>query len=252
MSTTRRPRLGVLLGDPAGVGPEMGVKLLADAANARAAELLLIAAPSVLAGGERIAKARHVHVTNGHGSDLAMDKAERPSAVQYGMADEPGRWDHWATGLVCTTPVEESVEGTLVIPPASIVFPFERYTTEPITIRFSGGMAEAIEGGREAVMLRDLLATQTNQNCRRVAHVGWGVEHRARWDMLAIRGWDNAGGVESRSVYGNVLIALGENRDLGGQNAAPLHIDISLRDTAIALDGEPVADSGRILDPALA
>ncbi|HEX7892525.1 MAG TPA: 4-hydroxythreonine-4-phosphate dehydrogenase PdxA [Ramlibacter sp.] len=52
---TKKPRLAVLLGDPAGVGPEMGVKLLARAENRDAAELLLIAPPSVLAAGEKIA-----------------------------------------------------------------------------------------------------------------------------------------------------------------------------------------------------
>jgi 4-hydroxythreonine-4-phosphate dehydrogenase len=54
----RKPRLAVLLGDPAGVGPEMGVRLLARQANVEACELLLIAAPSVLASGERIAGTR--------------------------------------------------------------------------------------------------------------------------------------------------------------------------------------------------
>jgi len=56
VSAARKPCIAVLLGDPAGVGPEMGVKLLARAANVQAAELLLVAAPSVLASGERIAK----------------------------------------------------------------------------------------------------------------------------------------------------------------------------------------------------
>lgn len=53
-----RPRIAVLLGDPAGVGPEMGVKLLARAANTQAADLLLVAAPSTVASGERIARTR--------------------------------------------------------------------------------------------------------------------------------------------------------------------------------------------------
>jgi 4-hydroxythreonine-4-phosphate dehydrogenase len=53
-----RPRIAVLLGDPAGVGPEMGVKLLADAANPGAADVLLVAPDSVLAGGERFAKVK--------------------------------------------------------------------------------------------------------------------------------------------------------------------------------------------------
>ena len=49
------PRLAVLLGDPAGVGPEMAVKLLARQANVQAAQLLLITDPLMLADAQRIA-----------------------------------------------------------------------------------------------------------------------------------------------------------------------------------------------------
>ncbi|MDQ2778822.1 MAG: 4-hydroxythreonine-4-phosphate dehydrogenase PdxA [Pseudomonadota bacterium] len=52
---TERPRLAVLLGDPAGVGPEMAVKLLARPENREAADLLLITDPVMLADAERIA-----------------------------------------------------------------------------------------------------------------------------------------------------------------------------------------------------
>jgi 4-hydroxythreonine-4-phosphate dehydrogenase len=54
VTARRQPRLALLLGDPAGVGPEMGVRLLARAENAQACEVLLVAPPSVLASGERI------------------------------------------------------------------------------------------------------------------------------------------------------------------------------------------------------
>ena len=40
-----------------------------------------------------------------------------------------------------------------------------------------------------------------------------------------------------RSIYGGVLLALGENRDLGGLNGAPLHLDIALRRARLELDG---------------
>ncbi|MCC2634464.1 MAG: 4-hydroxythreonine-4-phosphate dehydrogenase [Ramlibacter sp.] len=58
MSTVQKPRLAVLLGDPAGVGPEMGAKLLARAGNREAADILLVAPASVLAGGEMLAGIR--------------------------------------------------------------------------------------------------------------------------------------------------------------------------------------------------
>jgi 4-hydroxythreonine-4-phosphate dehydrogenase len=56
--STSLPRIAFLLGDPGGVGPEMAVKLLAQAANSAAADVLLIADPVVLASGQRIAGAR--------------------------------------------------------------------------------------------------------------------------------------------------------------------------------------------------
>ena len=87
----------------------------------------------------------------------------------------------------------------------------------------------SIEGGREAIMLSDLLEARNDRNCRRLAHLGWGTDRRARWDVLSSRGADGGGGAEARSIYGGVLSALGENRDLGGNNGAPLHIDLALR-----------------------
>jgi 2,5-dihydroxypyridine 5,6-dioxygenase len=203
-------------------------------------------------GRDRLKAARRLRVTSEDGTDLTMDKADRPVPIQYGMADEPGRWDHWPTGMVNTTVIEESVEGRLVIGPASLLFPFERYAAEPVVVEFSGGVAVSIEGGREAVMLSDMLDQRNDRNCRRLAHIGWGTDHRARWEVLANRGADGGGGAEARSLYGGILLALGENRDLGGANPAPVHIDIALRRARLELDGVAVAENGRILDPTLA
>ena len=58
-----------------------------------------------------------VHLTTAEGTELTMEKGERPVSIQYGMADEPGRWDHWPTGMASTTAIENSVEGRLVIGP---------------------------------------------------------------------------------------------------------------------------------------
>lgn len=75
----RKPRLAVLLGDPAGVGPEMGVKLLARQQNREAADLLLVAPRSALAAGERIA-----------GTRIDVVEAASREALRF----EPGRIAH--------------------------------------------------------------------------------------------------------------------------------------------------------------
>ncbi len=57
------PRLAVLPGDPAGVGPEMTVRLLQRKANLAKAELVLVADPLVVQAGERIVGQGRLAVT---------------------------------------------------------------------------------------------------------------------------------------------------------------------------------------------
>ena len=70
MEAASRPRVAFLLGDPSGVGPEMGARLLADASVPAAAQVLLIADPAVLAVGQRIA-----------GVELPVTEVQAPDAA---------------------------------------------------------------------------------------------------------------------------------------------------------------------------
>jgi 4-hydroxythreonine-4-phosphate dehydrogenase len=54
----RRPRIAVLLGDPNGIGPEIGAKLLARTRNLEIADVALYTDPAILASGERVANTR--------------------------------------------------------------------------------------------------------------------------------------------------------------------------------------------------
>jgi len=200
-----------------------------------------------LRGAERYRKAKQVRLAFEDRSSLTMARGDRKPVMQYGIADEAGRWDHWGTGLICIAPMEDSVNGTLVVSQGSILFPFELYMTEDMHLHFENGVVTRIDGGREALILRDFIDKHGDANARRLSHVGWGLEKRARWETLAMRGWDNGGGVEARSVYGNILVALGENGDLGGANNSKLHIDISIRAGRLELDGEPIVDNGKFL-----
>ena len=53
-TSTRRPRLAVLLGDPNGIGPELGVKLLARTANYEHADVAIFSDRTIIAEGERV------------------------------------------------------------------------------------------------------------------------------------------------------------------------------------------------------
>jgi 4-hydroxythreonine-4-phosphate dehydrogenase len=79
----KTPRLAVLLGDPGGIGPEIGVKLLAREANRSGTELLLIAEAPVLAAGEQTAQTR-----------LPVLEVQSLDSLRF----EPGRISHLAHG----------------------------------------------------------------------------------------------------------------------------------------------------------
>ncbi len=67
------PRLALVLGDPAGIGPEIMAKLLAEPANREKAALILVADPDELAEGMRIA-----------GVELPVSRVDDPTALTPG------------------------------------------------------------------------------------------------------------------------------------------------------------------------
>ena len=67
-----------------------------------------------LAGAQRMEQAREVRITSPAGTDLTLRKDGRIGAYQCGVADEPGRWDHWPTGMVYCAPLEDSAKAPMI------------------------------------------------------------------------------------------------------------------------------------------
>ncbi len=77
-----KPVVGVLLGDPGGIGPELVVKLLARAENMNRAHVAILADPNVLALGENAAGAS-LDVRRASGIDALAFDAGRPTLVAF-------------------------------------------------------------------------------------------------------------------------------------------------------------------------
>lgn len=201
-----------------------------------------------LAGAEVLRRGQRCRVQTESGSDFTISRGERVVDTQYGAADERGRWDHWPTGMVVFAPVEDTLEGRLVVDEGSLLFPPERYVMQPIVLEFKNGKIDSITGGTDAILLKEYMCRSGNPNAFRMAHLGWGTEHRARWEAFSMWGSEGGGGAEARSMAGSVLLAFGENLDLGGQNAAPIHVDICLRQARFEIDNRVIVDQGKIVD----
>ena len=104
-------------------------------------------------------KTQEVRVTSSAGTDLTYRCGEYPVMSQYGMADEPGRFDHWGVGLLHTFPNEGSAHGKVVFAAGRHRHPaLLPLRHRPVQLEIREGHITSIEGGVDAALMRDWLA----------------------------------------------------------------------------------------------
>ena len=199
-----------------------------------------------MAGARRLDQAKEMRFVSRGGSDFTVRKDGRKGSFQCGVADEPGSWDHWPSGMVYCAPLEDSAEGVYVIQPGDVLLGFWRHAQSTVTLTLEKGRITKVEGGPDAYLLREHIARVGDDGAFRLSHAGWGTDPRADWSHV---------GMDSESLYGTTLVALGRNvfdtparhRGLGGVNDSRLHFDICCRNVDLFLDGEPVIRNERFL-----
>lgn len=201
----------------------------------------------VLAASGKLKNARTMHVTSEAGTDVTFQLGEFPTVCEYGFVDEPGRWDHWPSGFLFTFANEGGSNGTIVVDTGDIVLPQKSYATAPIRLTIEKGYARAIEGGIDAQLLSEYMATFHDPEAYAMSHIGWGLQPRCHWSTLAMYDKEQTIAMDARAFEGNFLFSLGPNNEAGGQRTTACHIDIPLRNCTVRLDGEVVVQKGKVL-----
>lgn len=204
----------------------------------------------VKAAAARIGAAREMSVVSAAGTDLRCPLGEFPAISEYGFVDEPGRWDHWPSGFVLTWPNERGANGKIVIDVGDILLPQKLYVRSPIELTVENGFATRIEGGVDAELLREYVASFRDPEAYAISHIGWGLQPRAHWTTLGLYDREATIGMDARAYEGNFLFSLGPNNEAGGSRSTTCHIDIPLRACTVRLDGEDVVRQGKVLDSA--
>ena len=198
-------------------------------------------------GAERFRQGKRIRLESDAGTDLWLDKTDRPVFIQYGYTDEPGRWDHWPSAFQYTIPTEGLGEGALVLEPGDIWYPPKQFIRTPVTLTFERGAVVSIEGGLDAFLIRDYIEGWEDPEGYMISHTGWGSHPRALWNAISYQDPLDIIGQDGRTAYGTTLIALGENATFGGSQTTGCHQDFALRHHRFYLDDELIADSGKIL-----
>ena len=210
---------------------------------------------AIVYGGKRLERAKTMRVTNAAGMDLRCELGEYPTLVQYGFADEPGRFDHWGAGHVSTFPNELTATGTVVVQPGDIVvLPYNRYVVDPIHLEISKGYVTSIKGGADARLMEHWLSSNKRDAEDRegyaVSHLGWGMNPYCRWDCIALNGDDpDRSNSAVRAFAGNFLFSTGPNTQGGGNRNTTGHYDVPMKDCSLYLDDELIIDQGNLVDP---
>jgi 2,5-dihydroxypyridine 5,6-dioxygenase len=207
----------------------------------------------VLAARALLEKAHAMRIEDDAGTDVTYELGQYDYLSQDGIASAPGDWDHFASALVATVPADEGAEGIVVLKPGDILFPWSRYVTEPVRLEVARGRITSIDGGLDARLIRDYLASFDDDRAYALSHIGWGMNEHARWDALLVGESDarrsgTAGiGMDSRSYRGSVMFSTGPNVEFGGGNDTASHMDVPMRDCSVWLDDMHVIDRGRLL-----
>jgi len=195
--------------------------------------------------GELLSPAESLRIEHDNGTRLVYRLGRYPVITEYGYTDEPGRWDHWPSGFLFTGAYDDGVDGTMVLAPGSIIYPFKSHIRTPITLRIEDGRIVDLSGELDAELMRNYMDQFHDPDGYAISHIGWGLNEKALWSgpMMDTRGI----GQEGRSFYGNVLFATGPNQELGGKNASPCHLDIPLHGYSLYLDDRQIINAGDVV-----
>ncbi len=194
----------------------------------------------VEAGADILQTGTEIHITSASGTDLILSKQGRDAMRLYGLADKPGRWDIWPSGMVMCPPVENKGEGLLVLSRSDHIKQIRRYVDDPVYLEIRDGCITSIKGGLDADLLNEWFQKFEDPHAYSVSHVGWGCDKRADWLVQ---------GQDIPVYYGVMEIAFGANRGLflQGQTVSRAHIDFCCRFNSFWVDDRQILDGGEFV-----
>ncbi len=170
-----------------------------------------------------------VRIRGRAGTDLTLRVAGRPWKTDAAEL-EPGEAANFPGGEVFVAPHSDGADGVLV---ADLTVPYtvEGLVDTPVTIRFERGRVTAIEGGRAAELLRQIVA-DAGTGADVIAELGIGLNHslRPRGHVML-----------DEKAGGTAHVAIGRNTGpYGGDNEAAIHVDCVFSGPELEVDGRAV------------
>ena len=175
-------------------------------------------------------------VTSPQGTDVSYQLAPRKSVIGDGALSEDGEADFFPGAQVNIAPVEETINGTIVIDASDSI---QGVVHTPYSFTMEKGVITAVEGGKEADVMRDYLETRNDDTIYKLCHASIGLNPQAGIsgnmieDERMLAALDFGFGYQDPSMGGTVGLS-------------PYHMDIMLATPTIYLDGKEMSGGGKL------
>lgn len=204
--------------------------------------LLDVDLDAMVRNAERVAAlwdaTQHCRVTSPQGTDVTFQLAPRKSVVNDGALTRDGESDYFPGAQVSVAPVEETINGTIVIDASDSI---QGVVQTPYSFTLKDGSVTAVEGGKEADVMRNWLASRNDEKIYRLCHFSIGLNPQA-----GISG----NMIEDERMLTAVDFGFGfQDPKFGGTiGYSPYHMDIMLATPTIYLDGKEMSGGGKFND----
>ncbi len=185
--------------------------------------------------GAIIAEGKKIRMTSTGGTDLEAEITDRPVQYETGLFREPGQFAALPNSELNISPIEGTTEGIIVGDVRPMGFGILR--EEPVTIEIKSGEVANITGGKAADYLNETLKAFDDRTAYNLAEFAVGLNPASR---------AYATNLEDLGKLGFGHHGIGSNYAIGGNIAAPCHIDVIYSQATLEIDGQVILDKGDI------
>lgn len=179
----------------------------------------------------RLRGARDVRLTSAAGTDLTFRVGARDWITEdTGLCSRKGSFTTLPAGELFIAPQEDSAEGRLV---ADLYF--GEALSAPATVLLSGGHATRILGATKAVHAMN----PGGRDARTLGRFGFGLNTRAR---------PRGPHLEAEKALGCANLGFGDNLVIGGRIHCGVHVECTVGDVGVEVDGKTVVAKGRLVE----
>ena len=175
-------------------------------------------------------------VTSQQGTEVSFELMPRKCKVGDAILSEDGEIDFYPGTQVTIAPVEETINGTIVVDASDSV---QGVISTPYSLIVKNGVISAVDGGEEATVMRRWLKSLNDETIYKICHVSLGLNPQA-----GISG----NMTEDERKLAALDIGFGsQNPEYGGTvGLGPYHEDIVMATPTIYLDGKEMSGDGEL------